>query len=481
LKEHVQMEEQPQQQRAKAASLPPAMLVLLPMMLVLLVSLGGCDILPSGTVPPAVPPKPLAIRFTVTDLATFKTSPIAESNRPSSTLTAFGLPDKTLKHSSRLPTGVIVRGINRYGQIIGEYTYGSKEAFLWAPFEANGAQGQMIPLNQLFAVPSSITIEPQAINNDGQIAGISTGGMFLWTPTQPNALHGAITFLPWNGEGFISGLNDWGQVVIDASSTNRGALWTPTHPNGTAGNITLIAPVSSDTSMDLGGINSYGQVIGQSYQGSQYSHAFLWTPNTPHGANGTTTVLHGDGGTVAAINDYGQVNGSTINSATFLWTPNHPNGTQGKLTSISSLQGGELDFYDITPAGALVGTSFDDNNHAVVWLPEAPNSPHGKLLALGSIGDDTDSNAVAINASGEVIGFSCSLNHSVSEASCTNQPHLFVWDDAHGMHDLSTLLATTSSFIFDETAVLNDAGQIIVLAHDKQQVGHLLLLTPEPA
>lgn len=411
---------------------------------------------------PAVKTRPWPVRYAVTDLGTVNRAIYGDVSGPDAS----------------------VDGINSYGQIVGRI---GRHAFLRTPSSPGGAVGTML---QFDGILPGQPISTSHINDYGQVAGIfgepalqyRAGEAFLWTPTKPHGSVGTVTDL---GRGdLIGGLNNWGQVAYTMGTS--GHLWTPAVANGTTGTEISIAPAGQDDSDDIGGINAFGQVIVESYRGNQYSHAYLWTPFTPHGMTGHVTILRSDGGQVTDINDYGQVLGSTINGATYLWTPSTPHGGDGTMTSIDPLgAGGEVDLHHLSASGEAVGTSFDfsviggGDNHAVMWRPSAPHAPNGTLLNLGAVSSDADSEASDINASGTIIGTSCTRDHQISPPHCTTSQHEFVWDHAHGLHDLQTLLDPGSGYsLTDGICAIGPTGQIAVFGHDDAGRLHLLLLTP---
>jgi hypothetical protein len=155
----------------------------------------------------------------------------------------------------------------------------------------------------------------------------------------------------------------------------------------------------------------------------------------------------------------------------------------------------EVDLHHINPFGAAIGTSFGifrlfpspgfGGNHGVVWLPTARNGVSGRLLTLGGVGSDADSEAGAIDSSGQVAGTSCTLHIFGSGTPyCTTQPHVFIWDDKHGLHDLQRLIDPSAGITLGEGVVtimsISAAGQIVTEGQAKDGQTHLLLLTPQP-
>ncbi|MDB6019522.1 MAG: extracellular repeat protein family [Pedosphaera sp.] len=183
------------------------------------------------------------------------------------------------------------------------------------------------------------------------------------------------------------------------------------------------------------GINSYGQVAGFSLDVNAIPHTFLWTPTTSHGLTGTMIDLglctSGIGGGFK-LNDYGQVqfNRGTITpsfgtqSHAFLWTPTSPNGTNGSATDLLTLNGadGASYGYGINNAGAVVGSSYP--GQCFIW---APSSPHATTGVMTSFGNSSSSGvAFAVNDASQVAGsigvgfYGYPLRHAGSGAYATN-------------------------------------------------------------
>lgn len=304
----------------------------------------------------------------------------------------------------------------------------------------------------------------------------------------PNGTSGTVSYLN-EGTGVIVpgggvwALNEWGQVLLDALPTN--ILWTPNMEHGTVGVTTPILPLGQDYDTKLVGLNAYGQVIANSYSGSRVAHAFLWTPTTPHGHSVNVTVLRTDGGDVTALNDYGQVLGTANRKPlAYLWTPTAANATSGTVTELAPLPGDDkVDYFKLTSAGAVVGTSFSFFgigawNRSVVWLPNGPHQTQGQLVPIGAVGSDSESWTSDMNAAGQLVGKSCTLNRLGQPITCGRTSHAFVWDRAHGLHDLQDLLDDGTAFRLKDTIAITDQGQILAIGNDTSDQPHLLLLTP---
>jgi hypothetical protein len=381
-----------------------------------------------------------------------------------------------------------IRRINRYGQIAGEL---NQTPFFWTPTTPNGTTGTRIDLATALQTPC---FEISALNDHGQVAGVTRpsatsdcyssqagGRVFLCTPSVSNGATGTVTYLE---EGrSVWALNAWGQVLMAAHL--HSVLWTPHIEHGTVGVITPILPVGEDDRSDADGLNAYGQVIAQSYVHDRYSHAYLWTPSAAHGTTGAVTVLRSDGGEVTALNDYGQVLGQAITSPSdYLWTPSSPNGTKGEMRDLPD---SSVTFFGLSAGGLAHGNSFSYGffglgssfaRHAVAWVPSGEHKPDGRLVPLGAVGSDEDSTVRDMNAAGQVVGSSCTLTQGRQPHTCDTSAQAFIWDSAHGLHDLQGMLDDQTQFRLEDTLTISDKGQIVAIGANTSQDPHLLLLTP---
>lgn len=261
------------------------------------------------------------------------------------------------------------------------------------------------------------------------------------------------------------GINASGQVI--GQEADGGAfLWTPTTPNGASGTTVWLHGGGSNAL----GINASGQVAGYFLTNVfNTTHAFLWTPTTPNGASGT---LH-DLGTLGGANSYGgQINASGQTTGfsdtaggqrdAFLWTPTTPNGASGTMIDLGTLGGTYSQGFGINASGQVAGVSSTTGGSFHAFLYD------GTLHDLGTLGGN-ESNAQGINASGQVTGWASTTG------DVTN--HAFLYDMAHGMVDLNSLIAPLSGWELTNGIAINDAGQIAGFGMLDGET-HAFLLTP---
>jgi probable HAF family extracellular repeat protein len=320
--------------------------------------------------------------------------------------------------------------INNRGQVVGTSTTpdGRGHAFLWE-------KGQMTALD----LPEGVYTSARYISDSGIIAGTITYSFvgsiqhtFVWE-------QGQVTILDTLGGGYSAptGINNRGQV-IGVSRTLEGAghafIWQ-------AGElISLEIPGMRSTRANA--ITPSGQVLVVGWNELHESRAFIWK-------DGQFTDLGTLGGccTMAlAMNDSGQVSGTSTNAAgewrLFTWrngrmtdlgplpTPNFsvpalnnagviavnismeegPQGfrwERGSLQRLEDPYGIEVYTHAINNRGDIIGSIQirleTGETHAAVW------DRQGRLTVLGTLGG-LQSETTAINARGQVVGYSATLD-----------------------------------------------------------------------
>ncbi|MFN2567094.1 MAG: Ig-like domain-containing protein [Gemmatimonadaceae bacterium] len=207
------------------------------------------------------------------------------------------------------------------------------------------------------------------------------------------------------GPGIARGVNNLGQVVgaaPNASGQWRAAIWI--FPDAPPQDLGALGEGYSEAQ----DINDRGVIVGYSYRetpGVQY--AVRWIPTT--GVDGETTwtieVLPDQkyNSAFAVTNSSGDIVGTGLPcepgpgcwGVGYLWR-----GTS--VTILPKLLGGPSAALDINDAGYVVGWSDNQSGshrRAVVWTPT------GEVVALGLPRGASASEAYAINAAGQIVGF----------------------------------------------------------------------------
>ena len=223
-----------------------------------------------------------------------------------------------------------------------------------------------------------------------------------------------------------------------------------------------VAPGDLQPTGDSRGLNATGQVTGTAFHvgGVTLDHKpYRFTP----GSGSVRITGCCDTGVGRDINDAGVVVGTTQQSAIV--------GNRGfvavgtSLTTLSILPGATEEFsadaVAINNAGQIVGRSpFGSSGvHAVLW------SADGVIQDLGTLGG-TNSTAIDINATGQVIGSS-----QIAGDAAT---HYFLWSSATGMQDLNSSISSAITSVVE----INDAGQISGTYTTTGGESHAFLYTP---
>jgi probable HAF family extracellular repeat protein len=205
-------------------------------------------------------------------------------------------------------------------------------------------------------------------------------------------------------------------------------------------------------------INNAGVAVG--YAGNTDTHAIVWNGATPT----DLSAINGNAGVATAINNHGQVVGSSYPSGVSglaqatVWNGTTPTflGTLGGTTSIA---------YGVNNSGVIVGQSSinpQGTGGAFIWQ-------NGTMSALGTVSGTLGSIAYAINNAELVVG---SSNRLVGERVAT------LWNGSLSI-DLNTLLDSSGTgWELADALDINDLGQIVGWGFNPLDQQEAFLLTP---
>jgi probable HAF family extracellular repeat protein len=245
--------------------------------------------------------------------------------------------------------------------------------------------------------------------------GLLVLSMLYWMPAQ--AQQYTITDM---GAFVGAAINNSGQVAGSGYNGNSAVLWS-------GGTLTNLGAGSAYA------INTPGQVVGSSAQGT----ATLW-------ANGTSTSIRQYFSSASGINDSGMVVGFITNSSAPFGVQNSvatvwSGGSASTLTTPLTNNSGAS---AISQGGVVVGSlspiqqASGQSNQAVEWRG-------GQLISLAcSPATPCNSAAVAINASGQVVGSNVPAGYG---------PQALLW----GTNGAVTVLGAGSA------SGINDSGEIV--------------------
>jgi probable HAF family extracellular repeat protein len=259
---------------------------------------------------------PLPVRFTVTDLGGLFGSQSAQATAINDAGQIVG---KSGNHAFLWEQGKMTdlgtlggqtssaNAINDRGQIVGESETadGETHAFLWE-------HNSMVDLGS----PGE-TSSAHGINNRGIIVGAAfakniRGGAVIWQDGKRQSLGdlgpsgSGSTAMSINNGGEIAGVSSG--FAPNGGGVVRGVVWL----NGAIRDIGTLGGLHSTANS----LNGTGDVVGWAELPDQASTAFIWSDGAMHqlGILQNGLVAPGNGTQAIAINDYGQVVGSSLNS-----------------------------------------------------------------------------------------------------------------------------------------------------------------------
>lgn len=300
-----------------------------------------------------------------------------------------------------------------------------------------------------------------AINNAGQIVGWS------WTGSDARAVQwqdgrisdlGSLRTTPF-GFNAASDVNDAGQVVGATDTPEhvyRGALWQ-------GGRISALAPLPGWQESAANAINASGTIVGGSGTGSG-GVPTLWQNGQ---AIALSVPISFQSGVAVDINTSGQIVLRGDYGSSFV-------GRSGSFTDLGHFSA-EIPItqaHSINDAGQVVGASFTDGAmHAFLW-------EGGHMRDLGVPAGFTWSEAIAINASGQVVGFAERRAPITGDATT----HAILWDGERVV-DLTSQLGGGDEGWQLRPSDINDAGTIVGTGYDEHghTIAFALAPVPEPA
>lgn len=316
---------------------------------------------------------------------------------------------------------------------------------------------------------------PTAINEQGQVVGMSYCGECQFPPETPWVWrNGAMTGLGAGGNTpnaiAYPSLNNRGQVVGMGGNHLHAFLWQ----NGRRSDL---GTLPGRRYSDAVAINDRGQVVGRSYAMLDNAYGYLIGPRAFVWQNGKMTdlgALPGDVySSVQAINARGQIIGRSYpksaksyygDSFEFAWEEGR--AVLWQSGKISLIPGRRASVSAINDRGQIVGSSVtkDGRTHAFLWQD-------GKMRDLGSLPGRPNSDAVAINNDGQIVGTS----YLTSKDGRLVGSRAFLWQNG----EMTELPATPGGG--DYAALdINQRGQILgTIPNKRGEPQAVLLWTPQ--
>ena len=317
-------------------------------------------------------------------------------------------------------------------------TFGSAHAQFY------GTEWSGTSVVHLDGLPGSTGSSALSINDVGQVVGESFGpggvsSAVEWTGGSIVDLGG----LPGSTSSSAGGINSIGQVV----GVSFGTVGPQTATQWGGGSVIDLGFPPGSTSSAARTVNDVGQVVGDGSGG-----AIEWTGGSAITLGGVPGSVFTNGG---GINDDGQVVGSSDVGGTWY-------ATEWSGGSVTNLGPGFA--YAINDAGAVVGLSA---GYAAEWSG-------GSVINLGGLPESTGSEALAINASGQVAGFSI-VNDVLYATEWSGGSVINLGGLPESITNPGDLLGTTNS----EGYGINDAGQVVGFSWFSPELPPVPIPTPE--
>ncbi len=265
--------------------------------------------------------------------------------------------------------------------------------------------------------------------------------LFAWVVAAPASAPGETPTIyrlgPQGTNSVAFAVNPFGQVVGKTTIDDIDHTFLYTSATGGGGTMVDLGTLGGTDSEGYG-INSTGQVVGESDTASGTTHAFAYI-GVP-GVGGTMVDLNNPDdswGVARGINNSGQIVGSYTPSGSFASHAFLYNGTprsDGMRFDLGTLGGPTSIGYAISPNGLITGWSLTSpggvgavGNHAFIY--SGTPGVNGKMTDLGTLGG-SDSYGVAINASGQVVGNSFnrfSVLHAFLYTGAPQEARCTIW------------------------------------------------------
>jgi probable HAF family extracellular repeat protein len=331
-------------------------------------------------------------------------------------------------------------------------------------FASNAEAASLYSLIDIGVLPGGAESQARAINENGQITGISSGSSgsygFIWSQNEIASLGSLLGMSRGTSSGWD--INEQGQIVGSSSSSNGDRAFRWSQSNG----MTSLNPLPGNPLSTAYGINNTGQVVGYSLASNGDARAVLWSGNQVMNLG----VLPGKTDSYAeSINDLGHVVGYSDTNFTgriaFLWTP------RSGMVSLGTLPGGNMSYaWNINNNSLISGTSnasVQEGGRTVIRNRAFISTNGSGLIDLGVLPGFFESFSYGSNDKDQVVG------NSGSRA--------FIWEKGIGMTNLNTLISPSLGWTLTEALDINNKGQIVGYGKNASGNIHGFLLTPVPA
>lgn len=306
-----------------------------------------------------------------------------------------------------------------------------------------------------------------SINNDGQAVGVNDSYQATLFDTTGQGNH-----INLGSNGPATSINDNGQIVgWSYSTTFKAMMYKPSGGGYSAEEMGDGMAFS---------INNSGQAVGcyNPYIGPSEAAIFEYTTSPP----GYDITTLGDG-RAYSVNDSGQIVGYTNQ-----YLPSNyaaifdPVGNNTNLGTLSGYNSSEA--RSINESGQIVGYAYTYDPPADPYEYEGEDyravlfdeTGMGNNIYLGTLDGYSDSQALSINDSGQIVGY-C---YNPMSQLWSYRAALFDPAGSGANIDLNDLIDPIPGWTLTEACSINNNGWIVGTMYDSSQNYHAYLLTPIP-
>jgi probable HAF family extracellular repeat protein len=302
---------------------------------------------------------------------------------------------------------------------------------------------------------SSIALD---ISNDGSVvvgSGTTVAGSLAFRWTQST---GMVSLGNTFSQSSASKISADGSTIVGGGDS-KAFRWTQ------SGGMVILPSLSGATSSDASGVSADGSVVA----GTSGGQAFRWTQST--GTVGLGYLSGKTTSTVYSASDDGSVVVGTSGGQAFRWTQS------GGMQGLGYLPGDNTDSWahNVSPDGSvIVGTS--GSTHSFRWTQSSG------MVGLGDLSGMNVTHPVAASNYGTTIV-------GASYSNVTYQCYAFIWDSAHGMRNLKSVLQsdyglTLTGWTLNAAYGISADGNVIVgqgTNPSGQVEAFRVVLVPEPS
>jgi len=297
------------------------------------------------------------------------------------------------------------------------------------------------------------------LNGVGQVVGKSLSGSLIY-----DSRSGTVTIIHPPGNVTPVSLNDRGEALFTEESLDANSPWW-VRSFVQRDYVKTFLPGFGGRRMTAMHLGLNGEVVGHAEYPDLSDHAFLWTPGsstlrdlgTLGGRDSIATNVAADG-TIVGWSTTGR--DTSIGSA-FVWH-------DGNMMALLGVGGPSTAWWQ-SSSGAIVGEGSTIKDSKADLQPLLWSG--GEVRILGKLAGDSFGVALAVNASGDVVGYTDTTANN-------SNAHAVLWRGGGDPVRIDSLATLPQGVNLWHGVAINDRGQILAYGGRPQTAARYFLLTP---